>query len=110
MTASAPALSMVLLVLVMAIWSDSSQSRWSGCGENRGPHRVVRRDEQHVSVAAAEGEVDGAGKLDLADEIAVRREDLHPAERGRVDATLRIHLDPVREPRGGDAQEALVRK
>src|SRR5215212_1679831 len=97
MTAPAPALSIVLLVLVMAIWSDSSHSRWSGCGEDRGPHRVLRRDEQHVSIGAAEGEVHGSRKLDLADQVAIRREDLHPTQGRRIDAALRIDLDPVGE-------------
>jgi hypothetical protein len=74
--------------------------------EDSRPDRPVRGDEQDLAVRAAEGEVDRPGQPDQADEIPGRAEHLDPAERGRVDVAGLVHLDPVREPRSRDSEQA----
>lgn len=49
--------------------------------EHRLPDCRIAEDEQHVLLAPAEGEVRHAGRRDLAQEITLRREHLHPAAR-----------------------------
>src|SRR5438034_3862231 len=61
----------------------------------RGPDRRVDGDVEDVPVGAAEGEVDGARELDLADELTGRIEDLQAARAGGEDAPVPIDLDPV---------------
>ena len=76
-----------------------------------GPDRVVRGDEQDVAIRPAEGEVDGARETDLADQVAARVEDLHAAERRRVDAARSPStLMPSGNPGCGDGEQALVDK
>src|SRR5881227_3690192 len=72
----------------------------------RGPDGGVGSDEEDVAVAAAEGEVDGAGQGDLADQVAARVEDLNPAERRRVNAAGGVDLQPVGEARRDNGEEA----
>src|SRR2546423_10335075 len=71
-TASAPRSSMILRVRMCSM---SGSFR----GERRRPDGCVGRDEERRAVAAAEGEVDGARQMDLAELVARRREDLHAA-------------------------------
>src|SRR5271165_7675578 len=74
--------------------------------EDSGPDRRVRGNEQDLAARPAEGEVDGPGQADLADEISGGAEDLDPAERRRIDVARQVYLDSVGEPGGGDREQA----
>src|SRR5262245_30967977 len=81
-----------------------------GGAEDGGPDGRVRGDEQDVTAGAAEGEVDGAGQADLADEIAGLVEHLDAAERRGVDASRAIHREAVGEPGDGDGEQPAARQ
>src|SRR5438128_411510 len=98
MTASAPFVSMTLLVRTTDMRSRSF----------RGPDGRIGRDEEDVAVGAAEGEVDGAEQVDLADGRAGRVEDPDAVAVRRVDAALGVDLDPVRVARRDRGEEPLV--
>src|SRR5206468_10206866 len=80
---------------------------WPGRVQDGGPDGRVGGDEEDVAARAAEGEVDGAGKVDLADQVALRTVDLDAGERRGIDAPRGVDLDPVREARSGDGEESL---
>src|SRR5215211_2519221 len=108
-TAAAPASSMILRVRTAAM---GVAPPWSGAGsgERGGPDRFVGGDEEDVPLGPAEAEVDGAGQLDLADEVAAPAEDLDAAEGRGVDAPFGVDLQTVGEARGHDGEQALPRQ
>src|SRR5215467_3782957 len=78
--------------------------------EDSGPDGRVRGDEQDATVRPAEGEVDGAGHADLADEVTGRVEHLDAAWRRGVDAPRGVGFQAVREPGGGDGEKPAARQ
>src|SRR3954454_8994498 len=84
-TLSAPASSMILRVRTMDMGSGSL--------EGDGPDRVVGGDQQAV---AGEGEVDGARKVDLAQQGAGGGEDEQAGSARRVDVAAPVGLQAVR--------------
>src|SRR5205823_7760800 len=65
-------------------------------------------DEEDVSVAAAEAEVDGARQLDLADQRAVSAEHLDAGECRGVHTARAVDLEAVGEARCRDGEQPIV--
>jgi hypothetical protein len=74
--------------------------------QDRRPDRAVGGDEEDVPVGAAEGEVHCPGKADLAEERAVGVEHVDTADRGCVDAALRVDLEAVGMARRPNREDA----